>query len=65
MKKHKWIGWEGIGVPRFWGCRVVFMLRNGTIDNQYSDNLRWWHVGDIEPSLYSNDYDIVAYRLAD
>lgn len=60
-----WQGWEGGEQPICSGTRIIIMQRNGVMVEAYADAVRWWHVGDIDPSLYSADYDIVAWRVAD
>lgn len=60
-----WQGWEGGEQPICSGTSIMIMQRNGVMVEAYADAVRWWHVCDIEPSLYSAEYDVVAWRVAD
>ena len=55
-----WQPWEGGDCPVSWAQDVVIMRRNGSIESTYSGGETWWHA-----EIFSGQYDILAYRIAD
>ena len=55
-----WQPWEGGDCPVSWAQDVVIMRRNGSIESTYGGGETWWHA-----EIFSGQYDILAYRIAD